>query len=291
MSIKVLAVAPRVPGQPELAIWSELGHIGDIDGVDLTIVPQPNKQRIANWLRRALYDVFLWIGHGAPGKLLTADEPIDPTWLAHQLRGANVPVAIISACMSSVRPEAEALTPSFSDTLPAAGVNTITMMVNVSDLAALQYDIAVVQSLAAGIPLRQAHTIGTAAAAFHGDGQAPQLFPADEAQVPMSTMTNNSSNDILLRSISDKMDKISDQVQALAVRQERMETQISAVVQEQSRMTAQVDKEIAAMKQSMDQLVVKTHSATEFKHWMIAAPALFITLVVIILLILERLAQ
>ena len=77
--LRVLLIAPEIPGLPRLAQTSELTRIGDVPGVSVTSVigTLVTSLRIQSQLRRGTFDVLLWSGHGTDGicSCLTA-----PTW-------------------------------------------------------------------------------------------------------------------------------------------------------------------------------------------------------------------
>lgn len=282
MRLKVIAIAPEVPNLPKLAAWKELGLIGDIDGVSLSIVPEPSRQRILDWLRRSCYDVFLWIGHGEPGRLFMQRDAVDPSWLAGQLSACGTTIAIIATCSSDTRPDAPFLTQGFADALPAAGINTIVMQTSVPDMAALKYDVAFIQALSGGIALRQAHNIGIAAAAEDGGVQMVQFVPADVSRQrqPSDAQPNN---DATLRSLSEKMDKFADQIHALDIRQERIETRVAQISKDQERQHA----EIGEIRDSIDQLRHNFPTPEVSKQWILfvsGALLLMLALLIVIML-------
>jgi hypothetical protein len=51
------------------------------------------------------WDVVLWSGHGAPGRLLAADGPVSAEWLACMMRQNPPGVVILNACYSGARDE------------------------------------------------------------------------------------------------------------------------------------------------------------------------------------------
>jgi hypothetical protein len=285
MSLKVIAIAPEIPNLPRLAAWEELGQIGDIDGITLNIVPAPTRQRIAEWLKRGCYDVFLWIGHGSPGRLALAGGAVEPNWLAAQLMTCKTTTAVIATCSSLDRPDAPYLTQGFSDILPAAGIDTVTMQTDVPDLAALKYDVALIQALSTGIPLRQAHNVGLAAAAEYGGVQMAQLFPADaSARIKKMNGTSPHNDAATLRSLSDKMDKVGDQVHAMDVRQGRVEIKVEQLVKDQE----QQKKEIADIRQSIQQLRADFHAPAIPKQWLLSVSGALVIMLVFLVVIMLR---
>jgi hypothetical protein len=249
--INVLAIAPRVPNLPALATDEELATIGDTPGVRVDPITDVTRARIIDRLARGQYDVLLWIGHGQPGALLLgAHQGVDPQWLASQLSG-RVGLAIIATCESGQRPESSHLVQSFVDVLPAAGIDVVTMSTEVSDRAAMAYDVALLQALASGSPLRQAHLVGVTAAAALGDGPAPQLTPRDgaaaKAQAPKEQRVdaahdyrlNNSER--MLAQMDGKMDRMGEQLNDHSTRLRLLEDQVQALRDELRRLSARLD--------------------------------------------------
>lgn len=188
----VLAIAPVVPNLPALSVLDEIARIADVHNVAIAQLTGPvTKDRILDRLGRAHYDAVLWAGHGAPGHLFLSDgDQVDPRWLATQLCRKGIKLAVLTACWSGARQDVPGFVASFADVLPAAGINSILMMVDVADKAAIEYDVAVFQSLAAGERLRKAHEVGLEAISrFPGMVQAPMLIPADgEISASISTL-------------------------------------------------------------------------------------------------------
>lgn len=177
----MLAIAPTVAGLPALSTAAELARIGDLPGVQLAQLTGPvTKQRIIDRLGRSRYDAVLWTGHGTPGHLVIEGDTVDPRWLAVQLKQAKVGLVILTACQSGSRPAVGEFVASFADVIPPAGVPAIVMMIDVLDTAAIEYDVALFQALAAGETARRAHEVGIETIAHAAAMvQAPMLIPAD----------------------------------------------------------------------------------------------------------------
>ncbi len=286
-TLSVVAVAPEVQDLPKLAVWDELGQIGDIDNVKLNIIPAPTRQRIVDWLRRSDCDVFLWVGHGTPARLIMQGDAVDPHWLATQLSTCKVCTAIIATCGSGLRPDSQHFSQGFADVLPAAGIDTITMVLpEVTDKAAIHYDVALIQALSSGVALRQAHNVGIAAAAEYGGVQAAQLTPAD-GTAKQRRMNGNpvAPNEAALRSLGDKMDKIGDQVHALDVRQERLEIKVEQIGKDQE----QQRKDIVDIRQSIQQLRADIHIPPVPRSWLMVVSAFLLIMLVFLVAIMVRL--
>lgn len=231
--IWVLAVAPEVAGLPRLAAADELARVGDVPAVRLQVLLDATRQRIIDRLSRDPFDVLLWVGHGGPGELLLQDDVIEPQWLAAQLTSYNVRLAVLSVCETTVRPAAGPSSLGFADVLPAAGIDAVTMsMAEVTDRAAAAYDVALLQALAGGVTLRQAHQVGVAAAQRLGGVQAPMLTPADgggrrtQSRMEASSDYRLNNTEMLLRVLDGKMDGLNDKMHDLDVRMRLQEDEV-----------------------------------------------------------------
>ena len=182
--LRVLLIAPEIPACPRLAQTSELTRIGDVPGVSVTSVigTLVTSLRIQSQLRRGTFDVLLWSGHGTDGHLLLPDGIRRRTsWLASEVRQAAIKTVVLAVCDSAHRRGLE----GFVDVLPAAGINCIGMSIEVADTAAVAYDVALLQALAGGETLREAHRIGIEAIGGRADMTAPQLYPADNTSASL----------------------------------------------------------------------------------------------------------
>ena len=225
--IAVLLVGPEVAGLPKLQVTAELLRVGDLRGVQLTplVGPEVTAARLVDRLERQRYDVILWSGHGTASRLLLSDgRAVQPQWLASQLVRHGAPLVVLAACESAMRPESEALTLGFQDVLPAAGITLVAMSSNVTDAAAIEYDVALLQALVAGAAIRQAHEAGLEAAALAKAATAPQLFVADGKEM----YPPSSGSDQLLRTMSDKIDRLSEQVNMINTKQQLLEATLQA---------------------------------------------------------------
>ena len=229
--IWVLAVAPEVNGLPKLAAADELARVGDVPTVRMQVLLDATRQRIIDRLSREPFDVLLWVGHGGPGELILQDDVIEPQWLAAQLTSYNVRLAVLSTCESTVRPAGSPSALGFADVLPAAGIDAVTMATAVADKAAAAYDVALLQALAGGVSLRQAHQVGVAAAQRLGGVQAPMLTPADgggrRTQTRMESSDYRLNNtETLLRALDSKMDGLNERMHDLDVRMRLQEDEV-----------------------------------------------------------------
>jgi len=188
----VLAIAPVIPNLPALSVLEEVARISDVHNVSLTQLSGPvTKDRILDRLGRSHYDAVLWTGHSQPGYLMLSDgDRVDPRWLATQLCRKGIKMVVLSACWSAARQDVSGFVASFADVLPASGIHSILMMIEIEDRAAIEYDVALFQSLAAGERLRKAHEVGLEAISrFPGMVQVPMLIPADgEISASISTL-------------------------------------------------------------------------------------------------------
>jgi hypothetical protein len=249
--IRVLAVAPRIASYPALATDEELARVGDVPGVQLRSLTQVTRQRMIDRLSRERFDVLLWIGHGGPGMLaVDGQETVDPHWLASQLANYGVGTAIVATCESIQRPESTHLSYGFADVLPAYGIDTITMATAVADRAALEYDVALLQALASGSPLRQAHAVGVAAAAQAGGSQAPMLTPRDGKRKDNGHMDGSggsaadyrlSNTERMLQQADGKLDRMSEQLSDHSSRLRVLEDRMSALSTKVDHLSGQID--------------------------------------------------
>lgn len=224
--MNVLAVVATAAGLPKLATSEELARIQEAPGVSLRVVTDATAVRVARMLSQEQFDAVLWIGHGEAGYLLTQDGKIDPQWMAAQLSTRRVRTAIIATCWSNVRPEnGLQAAQSFADALPAAGIDTITMQTQVSDRAAIEFDVELLTQLAAGLPLRTAYRVALNRAAQYGDVQAPQLSSRDTSQ----------QADVL-RDLDEKMNDIQETQRKMQRSLEVLEERIGVVEDQIRRM-------------------------------------------------------
>lgn len=175
--MRVLVIAPEIEGLPKLAQVDELTRLGDVLSIDID--PLVGKlatiDRVQIKLRNNSYDVVIWSGHGADGKiLLPSGKTVEPRWLASEVHRSGAYLVVLSVCDSAKRNGYE----GFSDVLPAAGISLIGMSSDVSDTAAIDYNVALLHALANGNTIREAHRIGKEAV-VGSDREKPQLFMTD----------------------------------------------------------------------------------------------------------------
>ena len=174
MSVSVLLVAPEALGVPRLAWVDELTAISGVEGVDLTTCGGVHATRSGVAARlRCEWDVIIWSGHGAPGRLLLADGPVGADWLACMMRQQPPGVAVLSACFSGMRDEA---LHSIAETLSQSSVTCVGMWVGVEDRAAVVYDVEFVRAYAIGGSVAVAHRVAVAQVAMEYPSQAGAAF-------------------------------------------------------------------------------------------------------------------
>lgn len=216
--MNVLAVVANAPNLPRLASSEELARIQEVAGVQLRTVMDATAGRVAYMLSQEQYDALLWIGHGVEGQLLVQDGRIDPYWLAAQLSSRRVTMAVIATCWSGVRPDGgntqQAMT-SFADALPESGIDTITMATEMSDRAAIEFDVELFRQMATGTGLRTAYKVALNRAAQYGGVKGPQLASRDGNQ-----------QSELLRALDSKMDEIRHQLDEMKNSQDRLEARV-----------------------------------------------------------------
>ena len=174
MTLHVLLIAPEAVGVPRLAWVDELTAIGGVDGVELTVCGGIHATRAAVAARlRCEWDLILWSGHGAPGRLLLVDGPVGADWLACMMRQQPPGVAVLSACFSGARDEA---LHSIAETLSQSSVTCVGMWVGVEDRAAVVYDVEFVRAYAIGGSVAVAHRVAVAQVAMEYPSQAGAAF-------------------------------------------------------------------------------------------------------------------
>lgn len=179
-SLRALLIAPEAPGQVRLAWVDEVAQIGELEGVDLVFLSGSRATRSAIGGRLgnangvgALWDVVLWVGHGAPGRLLAADGPISAEWLACMMRQAPPGVVLLSACYSGQRDES---LHSLAESLSQSSINCVGMWVSVLDRAAVVYDVEFMRAYAGGGSLAVAHRVAVAQVAMEYPSMAGAAF-------------------------------------------------------------------------------------------------------------------
>ena len=172
--MRVLLVAPEAVGVPRLAWVDELTAIAGVEGVELTVCGgrQATRAGVAARLR-CEWDVIIWSGHGAPGRLLLADGPVGADWLACMMRQQPPGVVVLSACFSGARDEA---LHSIAETLSQSSVTCVGMWVEVEDRAAVVYDVEFVRAYASGGSVAVAHRVAVQQVALEYPGQAGAAF-------------------------------------------------------------------------------------------------------------------
>ncbi len=95
-NLRILLVAPEAPGLAPLAWTEELGQVSELAGVELVVCAGRRATRSAIGARLADdWDVVLWSGHGAPGRLMAADGPVSAEWLACMMRQSPPGVVLL----------------------------------------------------------------------------------------------------------------------------------------------------------------------------------------------------
>ena len=233
--LRVLVIAPEYPTLPALAQSSELTRLGDVAGIDVeTIIgPLVNADRIQQRLRGKRFDVVLWSGHGAGGRLLLpGGMDVEPHWLASEVKRAGAWLVILAVCDSAQRRGLE----GFADVLPAAGVNLVAMTIEVSDRSAIAYDVALLHALANGDNLREAHRIGVEAIGDKPDAIAPQLFPADRTTADLGSQVDRLQTAMTAGRTDDALEIVRECSTTLKIIEERLaghERRITAIERRQ----------------------------------------------------------
>ena len=156
--MKVLFVAPEIPGLPKLETWSEIGQIGDMAGVTLDVLIGKNvtRARVANKLKQPR-EVIILAGHGEEGRFAVSDGWLTARWLAQYVKQAEPDVVLLAFCYSAGA--GKTTLTSMAEEISGAGISVIAMPTAVDDDAAVIYDIELVRAFSNGAGLRKAHQI------------------------------------------------------------------------------------------------------------------------------------
>lgn len=173
-SIRVLLIAPEAPGQVLLPWAVELAQVSELVGVQVTVCGGRSATRSTIAARLGAYwDVVLWSGHGAPGRLLAADGPVSAEWLACMMRQFPPGVVLLSACFSGSRDDT---LHSLAETLSHSSITCVGMWCGVEDRAAVVYDVEFLRAYASGRSVALAHRVAVAQVAMEYPGMAGAAF-------------------------------------------------------------------------------------------------------------------
>lgn len=156
--LKVLWIAPEIPGMAPLAWIHELGEMSAIDGVEVRTVlgAEVRRAEVAQALRRP-HDVVIWSGHGVPGGLLMPKgEPIKPHWLAQQVRSCPPRCVIVATCASV---DVDQQLRSIAQEISRNGIHSVGFPAAAEDRAAVVYNIEFVRAMAAKADSLSAHEV------------------------------------------------------------------------------------------------------------------------------------
>lgn len=178
--MRTLLIAPEAPGLPQLSWVDELAAIAELPGAELVVCGGRHATRAAIGARlapppagEASWEVVLWSGHGAPGRLMAADGPISAEWLACMMRQNPPGVVLLSACFSGARDES---LHSLAESLSQSGITTVGMWVEVADRAAVVYDIEFIRAYLSGRSIAVAHRVAVAQVAMEFPAMAGAAF-------------------------------------------------------------------------------------------------------------------
>ncbi len=173
-SLRVLLVAPESPGQVMLPWAVEVAQVSELAGVELGVCGGRSATRAAIAARLAQsWDAVLWSGHGAPGRLLTADGPVSAEWLACMMRQNPPGVVLLSACFSGSRDDS---LHSLAETLSHSSITCVGMWCGVEDRAAVVYDVEFLRAYARGRSVALAHRVAVAQVAMEYPAMAGAAF-------------------------------------------------------------------------------------------------------------------
>jgi hypothetical protein len=120
----------------------------------------------------------------------------------------------------------------FADIVPANGIHLIAVTDEIGDREAVDYDVALLQALGNGEPLRRAHEIGLEAI---GGGPSSHLFMAETngraKQARADTMQDTRIADIAasIKSQGEKMDQINERLHGVDRRLSAVEVRVESV--------------------------------------------------------------
>ncbi len=172
--MRVLLIAPEMAGLPKLRWVDELVAVAELEGVELVVCGGGRATRAAVACRLGeAWDVVLWSGHGAPGRLMAADGPVGADWLACMMRQVPPGVVLLSACFSGVRDES---LHSIAETLSQSSITCVGMWAGVEDRAAVVYDVEFLRAVAAGGTVAMAHRVAVAQVALEYPAMAGAAF-------------------------------------------------------------------------------------------------------------------
>lgn len=298
--MNVVFVAPDAPpGYQPVEVQGLVASLEDA-GCDVFQVAGPVVQkRVVAGMRKGC-DVFVWLGHGEPGRLLLPDgSGVGARWLAFTLADACVPVAVLAACGSADRPRADLLA-AFSDELPAAGIDTVTMAGAVAVDVASRYVVALLAEMIAGRELRQAHQTGLEAVRAAGlEAAAPEIYRADQRKrdLPMpepTTITVDGRVETSLQTINQKLDKMNDQLHDLDTRQRLLEAKVETLAGSMETRQRTLEAKVETMAGSMKNLettiqALRSPSSDFSRSWLLAVAAGIIIVLVLLIFITSRL--
>ena len=215
--MKVLFVAPTIVGLPELGVWKEKDHIGDMKGVSLEVLTGTNvtRDRVANRLKRQ-YDVVIFAGHGEPGRLIVCDGKLTSHWMARCVKASNPKVVLLVACYSAGHYSS---LHNLAQEISAANVPVIAMPAVVDDDAASIYTIEFMRAFVGGETIRKAHTIGLEQMETRTNpGQMPMFLPGLNGSVASGLGRLENRFDEQFSSINHRLDRVLCEQGNLAVR-------------------------------------------------------------------------
>jgi hypothetical protein len=163
---RVTWIAPEVESLPTLKWLSELGQIGQIEGVTLqTLTGAVTKPQVVNALKRRTH-VMLWSGHGEPGGLCIpkytrngtapTHDLVTPEWLAMYAVIGRPRLVILAACSSLLRDKD---LNSMAEEISGAGLNVVGFPAAAEDAAVVPFNVELVTALANGAKLFQAFKV------------------------------------------------------------------------------------------------------------------------------------
>lgn len=155
---KILYLGPNA-GTPKLNLDVEAASIEEIVGKEsfTSYLGDITLNRVSEIFKSAEWDIIIIGAHGAPGQIMFVDGYATPSWLALQLKQANPRVVILGACWSGMR--SQLTLRAMAEEISASGIDTVAMIRDVANAAAITYSTEFIRAIMAGATPRLAHII------------------------------------------------------------------------------------------------------------------------------------
>lgn len=156
--LTVTLIAPETPGLAPLHWIKEIGIIGAMPGVELSVVGGDVREPQAAGALRSAPDLVIWSGHGRENGLLLANgHVVTGRWVGVQARAGGGPrCLLLAACGSAVQDENLR---SLMGAVAVAGVNCVGFPTAIHDEAAISYSTEFVRAMLAGADVGVCHEV------------------------------------------------------------------------------------------------------------------------------------